>query len=148
MSTIMGMKALSSVSIFAHDRLSAERNVEDAPRGSLGCRPKFTFRSQKVHNIAKRSSKPRSIARAQKFTSGDQSPNEIFLGRLEPAALRRFERSDADSRAVEADVPHLLSLMRELAELKNTADDFAVTEESAARTGVRRSPARFLLSCC
>jgi GNAT superfamily N-acetyltransferase len=46
-------------------------------------------------------------------------------------------------RAVEADVPHLLSLMRELAEFEKYADDFAVTEEVLREQGFRRSPPDF-----
>jgi len=38
--------------------------------------------------------------------------------------------------------------MRELAEFEKYADDFAVTEEVLREQGFRRSPARFLLSCC
>ncbi|HEY8650716.1 MAG TPA: GNAT family N-acetyltransferase, partial [Chthoniobacterales bacterium] len=46
-------------------------------------------------------------------------------------------------RAVEADVPNLLPLMRELAEFEKYADDFAVTEEVLREQGFRRSPPDF-----
>jgi GNAT superfamily N-acetyltransferase len=44
---------------------------------------------------------------------------------------------------VEADVPNLLPLMRELAEFEKYADDFAVTEEVLREQGFRRSPPDF-----
>src|SRR5260370_23554528 len=46
-------------------------------------------------------------------------------------------------RAVEADVPHLLPLMRELAKFEKYADDFAVTEEVLHEQGFCRSPPDF-----
>ncbi len=45
--------------------------------------------------------------------------------------------------AVEADVPNLLPLMRELAEFEKYADAFAVTEEILREQGFRRSPPDF-----
>jgi len=46
-------------------------------------------------------------------------------------------------RAVEADVPNLLPLMRELAQLEKYADAFAITEEMLREQGFRRSPPDF-----
>jgi len=46
-------------------------------------------------------------------------------------------------KAVEADVCNLLPLMRELAEFKKYANDFAVTEEVLREQGFRRSPPDF-----
>jgi GNAT superfamily N-acetyltransferase len=47
-------------------------------------------------------------------------------------------------RAVEADVPNLLPLMRELAEFEKYADGFAITEEVLHEQGFRRSPPDFI----
>lgn len=46
-------------------------------------------------------------------------------------------------KAVEADVPNLLPLMRELAQFEKYADAFAVTEEVLREQGFRRSPPDF-----
>lgn len=46
-------------------------------------------------------------------------------------------------RAVEADVPNLLPLMRELAQFEKYADAFAITEETLREQGFRRSPPDF-----
>jgi len=46
-------------------------------------------------------------------------------------------------RAVEADVPNLLPLMRELAQFEKYADAFAITEEVLREQGFRRSPPDF-----
>jgi GNAT superfamily N-acetyltransferase len=46
-------------------------------------------------------------------------------------------------RAVEADVPNLLPLMRELAQVEKYADAFAITEEMLREQGFRRSPPDF-----
>jgi len=46
-------------------------------------------------------------------------------------------------RAVEADVPNLLPLMRELAQFEEYADAFAITEEMLREQGFRRSPPDF-----
>ncbi len=46
-------------------------------------------------------------------------------------------------KAVEADVPNLLPLMRELAEFEKYAEDFAVTEAVLREQGFRRSPPDF-----
>ena len=46
-------------------------------------------------------------------------------------------------KAVEADVPKLLPLMRELAEFEKYANDFAVTEEVLREQGFRRWPPDF-----
>jgi len=46
-------------------------------------------------------------------------------------------------RAVEADVPNLLPLMRELAQVEKYADAFAITEEVLREQGFRRSPPDF-----
>jgi len=46
-------------------------------------------------------------------------------------------------KAVEADIPRLLPLMRELAEFEKYAGDFAVTEETLRQQGFRRSPPDF-----
>jgi len=46
-------------------------------------------------------------------------------------------------KAVEADIPNLLPLMRELAEFEKYASDFAVTEEVLREQGFRRSPPDF-----
>jgi GNAT superfamily N-acetyltransferase len=46
-------------------------------------------------------------------------------------------------RAVEADVPNLLPLMRELAQFEKYADAFAITEEMLREQGFRRSPPDF-----
>jgi hypothetical protein len=46
-------------------------------------------------------------------------------------------------KAVEADVPNLLPLMRELAEFEKYAEDFAVTEAVLREHGFRHSPPDF-----
>ena len=46
-------------------------------------------------------------------------------------------------KAIEADIPQLLRLMRELAEFEKYADAFAVTEEVLREQGFRRSPPDF-----
>ncbi len=46
-------------------------------------------------------------------------------------------------KAVEADVPNLLPLMRQLAVFEKYADAFAVTEEVVREQGFRRSPPDF-----
>ncbi len=46
-------------------------------------------------------------------------------------------------KAVEADIPHLLPLMRELAEFEKYAEDFAVTEAVLREQGFWRSPPDF-----
>ena len=46
-------------------------------------------------------------------------------------------------KAVEADIPSLLPLMRELAEFEKYAKDFAITEEVLREQGFRRSPPDF-----
>jgi GNAT superfamily N-acetyltransferase len=46
-------------------------------------------------------------------------------------------------KAIEADIPQLLPLMRELAEFERYADAFAITEEILREAGFRRSPADF-----
>jgi GNAT superfamily N-acetyltransferase len=46
-------------------------------------------------------------------------------------------------KAVEADIPNLLPLMRQLAEFEKYADDFAITEEVLREQGFRRSPSDF-----
>jgi len=46
-------------------------------------------------------------------------------------------------KAVEADIPNLLPLMRELAEFEKYADDFAVTEAVLRHQGFRHSPPDF-----
>src|SRR2546426_9773138 len=46
-------------------------------------------------------------------------------------------------KATEADIPQLLPLMRELAELEKYADAFAITEEVLREQGFRRSPPDF-----
>src|SRR2546428_13037220 len=46
-------------------------------------------------------------------------------------------------RAVEADVPNLLPLMRELARFENYEKSFAITEEGLREQGFRRSPPDF-----
>ena len=46
-------------------------------------------------------------------------------------------------KAVEADIPKLLPLMRELAEFEKYISDFAVTEETLREQGFRRSPPDF-----
>jgi GNAT superfamily N-acetyltransferase len=46
-------------------------------------------------------------------------------------------------KAVEADIPNLLPLMRELAEFEKYADDFAVTEAVLREQGFRHSPPDF-----
>jgi GNAT superfamily N-acetyltransferase len=46
-------------------------------------------------------------------------------------------------RAVEADVPNLLPLMRELAQFEKYADAFAITEEMLREQGFRRAPPDF-----
>jgi GNAT superfamily N-acetyltransferase len=46
-------------------------------------------------------------------------------------------------KAVEADIPNLLPLMRELAKFEKYAEDFAVTEEVLREQGFRRSPPDF-----
>jgi hypothetical protein len=46
-------------------------------------------------------------------------------------------------KAVEADIPNLLPLMRELAEFEKYAEAFAVTEEVLREQGFRRSPPDF-----
>jgi len=45
--------------------------------------------------------------------------------------------------AIEADIPDLLRLMRELARFERYADAFAVTEEVLREQGFRRSPPDF-----
>ena len=47
-------------------------------------------------------------------------------------------------KAVEADVPNLLPLMRDLAEFEKYAEDFAVNEEVLREQGFRRSPPDWL----
>jgi GNAT superfamily N-acetyltransferase len=46
-------------------------------------------------------------------------------------------------KAVEADIPNLLPLMRELAEFEKYAEDFAVTEAVLREQGFRHSPPEF-----
>lgn len=46
-------------------------------------------------------------------------------------------------KAVEADVPKLLPLMRELAEFENYAKEFVITEKILREQGFRRSPPDF-----
>ena len=46
-------------------------------------------------------------------------------------------------KAVEADIPKILPLMRELAEFEKYIRDFAVTEETLREQGFRRSPPDF-----
>ena len=46
-------------------------------------------------------------------------------------------------KAVEADIPNLLPLMRELAEFEKYADAFAVTEQVLREQGFHRSPPDF-----
>jgi GNAT superfamily N-acetyltransferase len=46
-------------------------------------------------------------------------------------------------KAVEADIPNLLPLMRELAEFEKYIGDFAVTEEILCEQGFHRSPPDF-----
>ena len=46
-------------------------------------------------------------------------------------------------KAVEADIPNLLPLMRQLAEFEKYADDFAVTEHVLREQGFHRSPPDF-----
>jgi len=46
-------------------------------------------------------------------------------------------------KAVEADIPSLLPLMRELAEFEKYAKDFAITEDVLREQGFRRSPPDF-----
>ena len=46
-------------------------------------------------------------------------------------------------KAIEADIPQLLPLMRELAEFERYADAFAITEEILREQGFRRSPPDF-----
>jgi GNAT superfamily N-acetyltransferase len=46
-------------------------------------------------------------------------------------------------KAVEADIPNLLPLMRELARFERYDDDFAITEEMLREQGFRRSPPDF-----
>ena len=46
-------------------------------------------------------------------------------------------------KAVEADIPSLLPLMRELAEFEKYSNDFAITEEVLREQGFRRSPPDF-----
>jgi GNAT superfamily N-acetyltransferase len=46
-------------------------------------------------------------------------------------------------KAVEADVPNLLPLMRELAEFEKYTKDFVITEEILRQQGFRRSPPDF-----
>jgi GNAT superfamily N-acetyltransferase len=46
-------------------------------------------------------------------------------------------------KAVEADIPNLLPLMRQLAEFEKYADDFAVTEHVLREQGFQRSPPDF-----
>jgi hypothetical protein len=46
-------------------------------------------------------------------------------------------------KAVEADIPQLLPLMRELAEFEKYADAFAITEDILREQGFRRSPPDF-----
>jgi len=46
-------------------------------------------------------------------------------------------------KAIEADIPQLLLLMRELAEFEKYGDAFAITEEVLREQGFRRSPPDF-----
>ena len=46
-------------------------------------------------------------------------------------------------KAVEADIPGLLPLMRELAEFEKYSNDFSITEEVLREQGFRRSPPDF-----
>jgi hypothetical protein len=46
-------------------------------------------------------------------------------------------------KAVEADIPNLLPLMRQLAEFEKYADDFAVTEHVLREQGFHRTPPDF-----
>src|SRR5215472_6976709 len=46
-------------------------------------------------------------------------------------------------KAVEADIPSLLPLMRELAEFEKYSNDFAITEAVLREQGFRRSPPDF-----
>jgi GNAT superfamily N-acetyltransferase len=46
-------------------------------------------------------------------------------------------------KAIEADIPQLLPLMRELAEFEKYAESFAITEDILREQGFRRSPPDF-----
>ena len=46
-------------------------------------------------------------------------------------------------KAIEADIPQLLPLMRELAEFEKYANAFAITERVLLEQGFRRSPPDF-----
>jgi GNAT superfamily N-acetyltransferase len=57
----------------------------------------------------------------------------------EGSSMRRL----AVRKAIEADIPNLLPLMRDLAEFERYADDFAVNEDVLREQGFRRSPPDF-----
>jgi GNAT superfamily N-acetyltransferase len=66
-----------------------------------------------------------------------KAPKEITrssASRKDPMEIRK---------AVEADIPNLLPLMRQLAEFEKYADDFAVTEHVLREQGFHRSPPDF-----
>lgn len=64
-----------------------------------------------------------------------------------PKEITRSSASGKDPmeirKAVEADIPNLLPLMRQLAEFEKYADDFAVTEHVLREQGFHRSPPDF-----
>src|SRR5436189_1746019 len=103
---------------------------------SLGYRPKFTFRYRRIRHIAKRSSKPRSIALSTKVCPQKLIARRNFSGKAERLQMRV-------RKAVEVDIPKLLPLMRELAVFEKYDHAFAITEEVLREKGFRRSPPDF-----
>jgi len=64
-------------------------------------------------------------------------------GYSSPGAQRLAKIHMEIRKAVEADIPNLLPLMRQLAEFEKYADDFAVTEHVLSEQGFHRSPPDF-----
>jgi len=94
MSTIMGMKAAELGVDLRGMTVSVQKEMsKDAPRRIVGLPSEVHIPLSKVHNIAKRSSKPRSIAPCTKVYQRRSIAQRNFSGKVEPAALRRFERS-------------------------------------------------------
>jgi GNAT superfamily N-acetyltransferase len=83
------------------------------------------------------------LSGAQESAGGNKSADQILLGRL---TVRRASAAKIDMqirKAVEADIPNLLPLMRELAVFENYDKAFAITEEILREQGFRRSPPDF-----
>ena len=132
-STTMGIKAetlgvdLKGMRVFVQKEMSA-----DAPR-------RIVSLPSEVHIPLPADSPHREVLEqtalncpVHKSLPGNQPTDQVFLG-----GLMRIRK------AVEADVPNLLPLMRKLARFERYDDAFAITEEILREQGFRRSPPDF-----